>query len=123
MLSCSLADRNFESSPDLVKREHSTARPDGFIGEIVSYPHQAELTADKHQRVPPIGIFVAVAKLESADSACREKLASLFQSHAGAFMNMTLRNKLGNYFRDLCAQFNIPEQLVQFFVRQEFCVE
>ncbi len=73
---------------------------------------EAELIADEHQGVPPVGVLVTVTKLESADGASRKKLASLGKRNGCGVRHMTARGELGNDLGDLRAKLDVAQQLI-----------
>lgn len=81
-------------------------------GKAVADAHQAKLVADKHEGVPPVGAFVTVAKLESADGARRQEFASLGERDSRGVWNVSARGELRNDLGDLGAEFDVAKELI-----------
>ena len=83
---------------------------------------EAELILDEHEGVPPVGVFVTVADVESAQGAGGEELTGFFECDSGGVRNMTACDELWNDLGDLSAEFDVAEQLSDFVVGQQFCI-
>ena len=79
------------------------------MGKIVSNAHEAKVVAHQHEGVPPVGVFVTITYLESADGASCNECARFGERQGGGFRDVTVCGEFGNDFCDLRAMFYIAK--------------
>ena len=77
--------------------------------------HEPELTAgQRHDGVPPVCAFVAVAELHGACAAVEQQAAAIVESEHGIVRHEARGGKFRNDLRDLRAGADVAEETLQF---------